>query len=193
MKDELETPRLYLRQFTPDDLDDLCPIFNNAEVVKFIKADLPVTREDTDHALQSMISHWERHGFGRWAVVEKETKRLIGYGGLRNLYGTPELVYLLDRPYWGKGLATEIAGACLKWGFETRSFEHIVAITRPEHAVSRRVMEKVGMTYEKKTSYLEVEVVQYTISRATYQSLSILNQIPFSCVASSNIRRPTGC
>lgn len=189
MKDEIETAYLYLRQFTIGDLDALYPIFNNAEVVKYMKAELPVSREETDRALQSIIQHWERHGFGRWAVTDKETKRLIGYGGLRNLHGTPELVYLLDKPYWGRGLATELAGACLKWGFESLSFEDVVAVTRPEHVASRRVMEKIGMSYEKQTSYLDVEVVQYTISRATYQSLSILERIQFSSFADSHIRR----
>ena len=180
---EIETARLYLRQFKAGDLDDLHPIFNDVEVVRYLKAEPPVSRKETERALLSIIQHWERHGFGRWAVIDKESGRLIGYGGLRNLLGTPELVYLLDKAFWGRGLATELARACLKWGFEELTCERIVAVTRPEHTASRHVMEKIGMTYEKNTCYLDIEVVQYTISRATYQSLRILDQIPFSCVA----------
>ena len=180
---EIETARLYLRQFKAGDLDDLHPIFNDADVVRYMKAELPVSREETERALLSIIQHWERHGFGRWAVIDKEVSRLIGYGGLRNLQGTPELVYLLSKAFWGRGLATELARASLKWGFERLCCERIVAVTRPEHTASRRVMEKIGMTYEKDTCYLDINVVQYTISRTPYQSRYILDQIPFSRVA----------
>lgn len=192
MEYEIETARLYLRQFNPGDLDDLHPIFNDVDVVKYMKATLPVSREDTEVALLSIIKHWERHGFGRWAVVKKETGKLIGYGGLRNLHGMPELVYLLGKPFWGRGLATELSKACLKWGFETRHFERIVAVTRPEHIASRRVMEKIGMTYEKDANYLDIDVVQYCISRATFESLCVLDNISFACVAGHDSRqRPT--
>lgn len=186
---EIETARLYLRLLTPDDLDELYPIFSNMEVVKYLKTGEDVSREDTQRALNSIIKHWEKHGFGRWGVVEKATGKLIGYGGLRNLYGMPELVYLLDKPYWGIGLATEIAKACLKWGFEKQRFERIVAVTRHEHAASRRVMEKVGMVYERDETLHDVEVVLYSISRATYQSLSSLQEISFAFVAGSNSRQ----
>jgi RimJ/RimL family protein N-acetyltransferase len=189
MMDEIETARLYLRQFKAGDLDDLYPIFNKVDVVRYMKAVLPVSREETERALLSIIEHWKQHGFGRWCVTDKATRRLIGYGGLRNLYGTPELVYLLDKPFWNRGLATELAKACLKWGFDNRPFERIVAVTRPEHTASRRVMEKIGMSYERDTCYQEVDVVQYCISRATHQSLCVLDQIPYACVAGSNSRR----
>lgn len=183
--DVIETARLHLRQFTPGDLDDLYPIFSDAEVVKFMKTGAVVSREETASALTSIIKHWEKHGFGRWAVVLKETGKLIGYGGLRSLYGTPELVYLLAKPYWGLGLATELAKACLKWGFEERSYERIVAVTKPEHAASRRVMEKIGMVYEKDETYYDIHVVLYAISRSTHQSLTLLDKLPMACVADS--------
>ena len=185
----IETARLHLRQFTPGDLDDLYPIFSDKDVVKYMKTGERVSREETHTLLTSIIKHWERHGFGRWAVAQKETGKLIGYGGLRNLYGTPELVYLLAKPYWGVGLATEVAKACLNWGFEERHFERIVAITRPEHAASRRVMEKVGMVYESDETYHEIKVVLYAISRSTYQSLTLLDEIPLTCVADTNSRQ----
>ena len=184
--DEIDTARLHLRQFTPGDLDELYPIFSEPEVVKYMKTGNPVSREETECALLSIIKHWAKHGFGRWAVIHKETQRLIGYGGLRNLYGMPELVYLLDRPFWGVGLATELATACLQWGFEKRPFERVVAITRPENTASRRVMDKVGMSYEKDMSYHGIEVVQYSISLETYQSLRVLHEIRFECLADND-------
>lgn len=179
----IETDRLLLRQFTPGDLDELHLIFSDPDVVKYMKPSVPASRQETECALDSIIRHWDRHGFGRWAVAFKRSGRLIGYGGLRNLEGMPELVYLLAKPYWRMGLATEIARACLKWGFEERGFENIIAVTRPEHAVSRRVMEKVGMTFERDARIHEIDVVLYSISREKHRTLSLLEDVPLKLVA----------
>jgi len=109
--DQLETPRLRLRMFASNDLEELSRIFSDPEVVKHLHPDHPLTRAETEAVLKSYIRHWRQNNYGRWAVVHKRTGKLIGYGGLRNAEGTPELVYLLARPYWGYGLATEMAGA----------------------------------------------------------------------------------
>jgi RimJ/RimL family protein N-acetyltransferase len=187
--DVIETARLHLRKFTPRDFGDVYPIFSDPEVVKYMKTGAPVSKEETQTALMSIIKHWKKHGFGRWAVVLKETGKLIGYGGLRNLYGTPELVYLLAKPYWGIGLATELAKACLKWGFEERHFERIVAITKPEHAASRHIMEKIGMVYESDAIYHDIHVVLYAISRSTYRSITLLDELHLACMADNNSRQ----
>jgi len=166
---EIETARLYLRMFTLDDLNELAPIFADADVVRYLGTGKPVGRAETETALASMIRHWEQHGFGRLAVIHKEERKLIGFGGLRSLFGIPELVYLLAKPYWGVGLATEIARASLKYGFEERRFGHIVAVTKPENLASQRVMEKVGMHFEKYARYYDIDVVQYTLSREEFR------------------------
>jgi len=167
--DEIETTRLRLRMFKTDDLDDLALIFNDAEVVKHIGSGKPAPREETEVALHSILRHWERHGFGRWAAVDKQTGRLIGYGGLRNFEGTPELVYLLARSYWGRGLGTEMARGCLEYGFRERKFERIVGLVKLANAASHRVMEKIGMDYEKHATIYGMNVVCYTLSRDLYQ------------------------
>src|SRR5215217_5856766 len=114
---EVETARLLLRMFTLDDLDALCLIFADPEVMEYLGKDgLPISKEETSIALKSMIRHWQKHAFGRWAVEDKAERRLIGYAGIRSLEGQAELVYLLAKEYWGLGLATEVAEACLRYG-----------------------------------------------------------------------------
>ena len=167
--DAIETVRLRLRKFTIADLDDLALIFGDPEVVKHLGSGKPAQRKETEVTLNSIIKHWEQHGFGRWAAIEKQTGKLIGYGGLRNFHGTPELVYLLDKPFWGKGLATEMASGCLKYGFDERRFERIVGVVKSANAASQRVMEKIGMSYEKRASLYGMDVVCYTLSRDIYQ------------------------
>jgi RimJ/RimL family protein N-acetyltransferase len=161
---DIETDRLLLRMFCPEDLDELATLFRDPEVMRFVGEGQPVDREEADKALQSIIRHWQAHGFGRWAAVDKQTREFIGFGGLRSLFGTPEVVYHLATAHWGKGLATELARASLRFGFEDRKFERIVAIAKPLNASSIHVMEKLGMSYEKHDSYYGIDVVQYGIS-----------------------------
>lgn len=163
-----ETERMQLRMFAPDDLDALALIFSNPEVMRYLGDGQPLPRAEAERALLSIIKHWESNGFGRWAVVHKEDNRLIGYCGIRSLYGVAELVYLLDQPYWGAGLATELAQACLRFGFFEQNFDPILAVVKPPNIASRHVLEKIGMRFDKFTSYYDIEVVQYILSRADY-------------------------
>ena len=166
---QIETERLRLRMFRPDDLDHLAALFSDPEVVRFVGDGQTVSREESDRALQSIIKHWQTHGFGRWAVIEKRTDTFIGFGGLRSLFGTPEVVYHLGKKNWGKGFATELAFAALRFGFEERGFERIVAIAKPLNVASIHVMEKLGMKFEKHARYYDLNVTQYAITRAQFK------------------------
>ena len=145
---ETETERVRLRQFTPADLPDLARIVADPEVMKYFgRAPKPLTEAEAESFLHAMSAHWSRHGFGRWAAEERATGKLIGCAGLRLFGDSPELVYLLDGACWGRGLATEVARECLRFGFaeEGYGFAEVVAFTRPENRASRRVLEKAGM------------------------------------------------
>ncbi|MEG4232322.1 GNAT family N-acetyltransferase [Microcoleus sp. Pol11C3] len=146
---EIETARLYLRQFTPEDLDDLYRIYSDSEVMKYLSEGVR-NREETAADLFGIIADWEKNAFGLWAVVNKENNQLIGDGGLRFLAKTPEVEvsYVLAKAYWGKGLASEVAAASLQYGFEVLKLEKIVAVADTANRSSRRVMEKVGMRYQ---------------------------------------------
>jgi ribosomal-protein-alanine N-acetyltransferase len=166
----VETARLSLRQFRPDDLDVFAALLSDKDVVRYVGNGLPVTREEAENALHSIIRHWNEHRFGRWAVIDKESGRFVGYGGLRSLLGTPEVVYHLAKEYWGRGLATELANASLRFGFDEHPFERIVAIAKPENLASVHVMEKAGMQYDQHTNYYDIDVIQYQILRHEFQS-----------------------
>jgi len=165
----IETDRLRLRLFQPQDLDELASMFSDAQVMRYVADGKPAGRDVAQKALTSVIDHWRRHGFGRWAAEDKETRQFVGFGGLRSLFGMPEVVYHLATAYWGKGLATELGQASLRYGFEEHRFEKIVAIAKPENAASIRVMEKLGMHYEMNTSYYDIDVVQYALGREEYK------------------------
>jgi len=167
-----QTQRTVLRMFTPDDLDALAAIFGNANVMKYLGLDCkPIARQETEVAILSMIKHWKERDFGRWAVINKEDNRLIGCAGFRSFEDFAELFYVLDEPYWGKGLATEIAGECLRFGFEERGFDRIIAFIRPGNAASRKVLDKINMRFDGEITVFGVEAVRFIFSREDYKPL----------------------
>ncbi|MEG4027401.1 MULTISPECIES: GNAT family N-acetyltransferase [unclassified Microcoleus] len=167
---EIETARLYLRQFTPDDLEELYRIYSDAEIMKYLRG--VKTREETESAIHNMVQRWAENNFGMWALVHKIDRKMIGRCGLAFLDQTPEveLGYALDKVYWNQGLVTEASFASLNYGFQILKLERIVAIARPENIASQRVIQKVGMKYEKNARYYETDVLYYSISRETYES-----------------------
>lgn len=103
-------------------------------------------------------------------MIDKESGQFIGLCGLRMLEGTPELIYVLAKAYWGKGLAAEAAKASLRYSFEELKLERIVAVTRHENLASQRVMQSIGMSYEKEVRYYEIDGVGYAISREQFHT-----------------------
>ena len=168
---EIETSRLRLRMFTPEDLDALASILSDRDVVRYLGMGEPRSREKSQATIDAILSHWNKHGFGIWALDHKERGQLIGWCGLQFLDKTPEVevAYLLDKPYWGAGLATECALASLQYGFDQLKLDRIVAIARPENVASYRVMDKVGMKYERDAHYYNIDVVYYAITREAYE------------------------
>jgi RimJ/RimL family protein N-acetyltransferase len=171
---EIETTRLRLRAFTPDDLDNLFLIFGDSEVMRYISNGKPRSREETENGLLKTIEGWRKRGFGLWAMTIKGSEKVIGYCGLIYLDDTPEIeiAYGLAKAHWGKGYATEAARAVLKFGFEQLKLERIVAVVNPENIPSQRVLEKLGMTYVKRAHYYEADLMYYEMPRMRFQQIT---------------------
>lgn len=170
----IETARLTLRGFVPEDIDRLAVILSDSEVMRYMPGGEPRTREQSERALTGIFEHWEMHGFGWWAVVHRSDAELIGWCGLTMIDEPPvtvdvEVAYLLDRPYWNKGFATEGAHASLRYAFDELELQRIIALAIPENGASRRVMEKIGMQYEKDVHFWDLDLVQYFITRDEFQ------------------------
>jgi ribosomal-protein-alanine N-acetyltransferase len=160
----LETDRLSMRWLTERDLDELAALRADSDIMRYIGEQ---TREKVSQRLQVYIASYEKFGFGSCGVSLKGQRRLIGWCGLGALEDTGEIEvgYGFEKPYWGQGLATEAAGAWLRYGFEHAGLKRIVAIAMPENIGSWRVMEKLGMKYERDARHYGVDVVYYAIER----------------------------
>jgi ribosomal-protein-alanine N-acetyltransferase len=167
---DVETDRLRLRAFTPEDSNDPHLVFGDPQVMKYISGGTPRSQEETEIGLGRTIAGWQQRGFGFWAVTPKDDDKLIGYCGLIFLEDTTEveLAYGFKRSHWGKGFATEAARACLRWGFGELKLERIVAVVNHGNHASQRVLEKLCMTYRRDVHHYDADLMYYDISSADY-------------------------
>jgi ribosomal-protein-alanine N-acetyltransferase len=114
------------------------------------------------------IEHWQEHGYGWWAVERLADRQLLGWSGLQYLPDTDEIEigYLLGKPYWGRGLATESALAGLEFGFGSLALPEVVGIVHPDNLASQRVLEKIGLEFVKEAEYFGMACYLYKISKA---------------------------
>jgi ribosomal-protein-alanine N-acetyltransferase len=170
----IETARLRLRPFTMRDLDNLhAVIYSDPQVTTYLPGGEPWPLCETRSLLAWWVAHWEDKGFGPWAVLDKMSDAFLGDCGLMLSLGVSpsaghavELLYALGRESWGKGYASEAARAALRHGFEQAGLKQIVAVAVPENTGSRRVMEKLGMTFEGISArYYNADLAVYTIAR----------------------------
>ena len=144
----LETKRLILRKWTDADCDALFAILRDRRVVRYLADGKPYTFEKVKEFLAWAENYERENGFCRWKVIEKSSGEIIGSCGFARPRGTPEieLGYLLAQNRWGKGYATEIAGAAADYGFKKLGFREIIALTDVENTASQKVLEKIGFT-----------------------------------------------
>jgi RimJ/RimL family protein N-acetyltransferase len=149
---ELRTERLLLRRWCAADLAPFAAMNADPRVVEFFPR--AWSREESDASVGRIEAHFEKHGFGLWAVEIAGVAPFAGFIGLCHprfeAHFTPcvEIGWRLAAPYWGRGFATEGARVALAFGFETLGLAEIVSFTVPANLRSRRVMEKLGMTHD---------------------------------------------
>ena len=179
----LETDRLILRRFTERDLDNLCDLNSDPEVLFFINGGRPISRaENEQQFLASYLRYHQRpDGFGFYAAIEKSTGAFLGWFHFRPHEGAPpdepELGYRLKKSAWGNGYGTEGARALIRKGFTEQGVRRVVATTMTVNVASRRVMEKSGLRlvrtfiqeWPDKIPGDELGDVEYAITREEWE------------------------
>lgn len=165
-KSILETDRLWLREFVPDDAEDFFALNSDPEVMRYT-GDTGLTSVEQARVglCERPIANYQKYGFGRMAVILKGSGKLIGFAGLKYLDDLREvdLGYRLMAAYWGQGLATEASRACVSHGFQALGLKRIIGLVEPEHVRSVRVLEKCGLAFERMIDYRGQPVAQYAI------------------------------
>ena len=143
----IETERLVVRVFRPDDdVEPMLDVYGDPDVMRFIPGGA-LGRDAVRATLEEHVRDHVMRGLAFWAVVERETNRVIGDAGfgIFEPTGDVELGYTFARSAWGSGYATEAARACLSAGFAHLSVQRIVAVVDVRNEASLRVAERIGM------------------------------------------------
>jgi ribosomal-protein-alanine N-acetyltransferase len=163
--DTIETERLILRPLGEADLDDLAALHADPDVTRFLSGGRPRSREEMAEKLYRAVEHWRLHGFGMFALLEKEDSRFAGHCGVGYFHGLAdaELAYSLARRCWGRGLATEAVRAVLRHAFEAVGLPRVVGVAVVENVASQRVMARAGMALQGPYEFDGRQAVLYAL------------------------------
>ena len=171
---EVLTERLRLRRMRPEDVPDWYRlVLSDPDVMRYLPSGRPVPFDRTYEVLDRFDEAWAHGGFGPWGVELRSSGALVGHAGLRRveeLPGEVEVLYSLGREHWGKGYATEAARASVRFGFERLGLPRILAFAVPANMPSRRVLEKLGMTLERRARLFGIDVVVYRVERERFDA-----------------------
>ena len=172
--DDIVTDRLRLRPLGVEDLDAYAGIMGEPEVGKWFPKGTSYTREESEKSLSSIMEHWDKYGFGIWAVRTRDSPTLLGRCGLNTVteIGEVEVDFAFSKAFWGRGYGTESARAALSYGFQTLSRKVIIGLAKPDNTASRRVLEKSGMHFVGNIRLWGIDCTYYAISESEYLRLA---------------------
>lgn len=165
----IQTTRFYLREKLLSDAKDMYLLNAEPEVLKYT-GDLPFKDETEALDFIKGYDHFEKNGFGRWVIVDRKTNEYLGWCGLKkHSDGMIDLGYRIKKAYWGRGIASEAAAACLDYGFNVLNMSEIVGRSAKANLASIRILEKIGMQFWKNDTCDGIaDAVWYRIDKTSY-------------------------
>lgn len=160
----LQTERLRLREYRREDFDLFADHLVDPESSAHLgSADRPTAWR----IFSSQAGLWLLHGAGWWAIEDKQTGQLVGTVGAfyREQSAVMEMGWNTYRAFWGKGIANEAAAAVLAYAFEVRHELKVQALVGAGNESSRRVAQRLGMSYEMETELHGKSISCYSIER----------------------------
>jgi RimJ/RimL family protein N-acetyltransferase len=161
------TERLFLREYTLEDFNDLYEILSDPETMKHYPK--PYDEKGTLRWLEWSITNYKKYGFGLWAIINKETKEFIGDCGLtiQNIDNEllPEIGYHINKKHWQKGYAKEAAKAVRDWAFNNTNYDALYSYMNTSNIASYKTAESIGMKKIKEYFDGEENLFVYMISK----------------------------
>ena len=129
----ISTERLSLRPFTIMDIDRLHALWTQPDMRRFLWDDVIISRDRAADEVERGLENTDRHGIGYWMIEAQKENDLLGFCGFRLIDNEPEieLMYGLERAYWGMGLATEASRVALAWLWNSTGYRRVYARTDP--------------------------------------------------------------
>lgn len=172
MKKIMETERLLLRELDISDTEQLFKLNSNSEVLRYTGDKPFLSISDAESFLRN-YNDYKKNGFGRWAVISKESNDFLGWCGLKlNEEKMIDLGFRFFQIEWGKGYATESAKASLEFGFNRLNMNEIIGRASIDNKASIRVLEKLKMNFWKNDSCKGIEnSVYYRMNKTQYNTV----------------------
>jgi len=163
----VETKRLRLRQMELADLDFIATMLADADVMRHYPS--TYNRGEAQGWIERQRTRYTEHGHGLWLAVSRETGQPVGQVGLllQEVEGTSEseIGYLLHKPFWHQGLATEAAHGVRRYAFAAPSRQRLISLIRPANTPSQAVARRVGMAMEKEVTFRDRVHLVFAMSR----------------------------
>jgi RimJ/RimL family protein N-acetyltransferase len=140
---------------------------SDQEAMKFTGPGMALSESEIKTRLNDSINKYgkELTGLGIWAAVSKQNSKVVGWFMLKiTNKNFPEIGFMIPRNLWGRGIATEVRSALLKYGFEKEKVDGVVSVVDPKNLASIKVLEKIGMKYKK-------DIIVYNARLKTRNSL----------------------
>ena len=165
-KDEISTERLILRRLHTDDYEDYCEMLMQREVSKWLGSGKDFTREDVKKMMDGFERLWEKNGYGVWAVISKEDKKLIGHCGFLPIANSSEieLLYAFSQKYWGHGYASEATKAAMAYAKDVYKWNSLVALAYNDNKSSINVLTKLGFRYIEDQEHFGVKLAYFSLT-----------------------------
>jgi [ribosomal protein S5]-alanine N-acetyltransferase len=168
MKTPRPTRRLAYRGLDSADVEAVHTIWSDPQVMRYLPGDPSASLADTTERLERHATRFRETGYGLCAVEERGSGDVVGVCGLFPVEWVGpdvEVAYHFAQAVWNRGYATEAAGAWIAAAFAEPGLERVVALAFPANSASTRVMEKVGMRFERQVQRYGVTLVEYAIER----------------------------
>ena len=171
MKSIIETKRLILRELKPSDVEGMYALDSNADVHAYLGNTPVKTREESQQTIKFIREQYKENGIARFAVIDKQTNSFMGWCGLKyesdlridkSYY---DIGYRLRKRYWGGGVATEAAIACLNYGFSHMNLTEISGAAHTQNIASNIILRKIGLTFVETFAYKGIVLNWYTITQ----------------------------
>ncbi len=162
---KFETERLQIREFIDNDIGDLYHLLSDSEVMEYCEGSLNYT--ESQIWLQSIKKYYSRIGYDYWFALEKATGEFVGQMGIIQQEIDGEwidcIAFIICKDKWGKGYATEGGNGCIKYALEVLKLKKLYATVEKENKASKKVLEKLGMNYERETICFNRKIDLYSM------------------------------
>ena len=141
-----QTTRLRCRRWTIEDFDSVFAIYSDPIAMRWVGEGKPITREACEKWFEVTETNYQNRGYGMFALEDQATGLVVGCCGLIHPGGQPEveIKYAFLRAHWGKGLASEVVPALLRYGHLRHGLSRVIATVDPENLISQKTLIKAG-------------------------------------------------